>query len=75
MRLFGEVSGSITRRDRAEWLTPPFDMEQRSLKFPVGKMIVEIGAHDKTVTEIGAHGVTFAEIGAHGKAVATPTSP
>lgn len=25
MRLFGVVSGSVDRRDRAEWLTPVFD--------------------------------------------------
>lgn len=26
MRLFGRVNGAIDRFDRAEWLTPPFDL-------------------------------------------------
>ena len=26
MRLFGKISGTVDRRDRAEWLTMPFDL-------------------------------------------------
>jgi hypothetical protein len=26
MRLFGKVDGTVDRFDRAEWLTPPFDL-------------------------------------------------
>ncbi len=29
MRLFGKVDFSIDRRDRAEWIMPPFDKELR----------------------------------------------
>jgi hypothetical protein len=26
MRLFGKITGAVDRYDRADWLTPPFDL-------------------------------------------------
>jgi hypothetical protein len=31
VRLFGKANGSIDRFDRAEWLTPPFDLDLRAV--------------------------------------------
>lgn len=36
MRLFGQVDGAVDRRDRAGWLTPPFDL---AFRMPGGEMV------------------------------------
>ena len=41
MRLFGKVNGTIDRFDRAQWMTPPFDLALASIT--LGPFQVEAG--------------------------------
>ena len=56
MRLFGKPNSLIDRFDRAEWITPPFDL---SLSIPVSSSSSSISAAEAGTTEVNEYQTIF----------------
>lgn len=76
MRLFGKRDGAVDRLDRAEWLTPPFDLafSAAAAKFPGDTDWSQAGVGDSAWSQAGVGRSAWSQAGVGAVSVAARES-